>query len=275
MTLFVYGILGSFLLGLIFGSFANVCIYRLPLELSIIKPRSSCVQCKNPIFSHDNIPVLSFIILGGKCRHCKAKISFMYPFVEIITGALFALLFYKYQFSLQFFLFCAMTFLLVIVSGIDKKYHIIPDIFPLILASLGLLFAVFNTTLGNDYLERVINSVCGLVAGGGVLFLIGMLGQFMYKKEAMGGGDVKLMAGIGAIIGWDKALLAIFIAAVLGSIVGIFLLIFEKMERRGYMPFGPFLSAASFIVLFLPKPGEIVNAFFLLETNILYRLAGY
>ena len=195
--------------------------------------------------------------------------------VEILTGTLFALLFYKYQFSFPFFLFCVLAFSLVVISVIDYYHQIIPDIFPLILASCGLLFAAFNPTLGSAYLERIINSVCGLVAGGGSLLIIGLLGQFIYKKEAMGGGDVKLMAGVGALIGWDKVLFAIFIGAFLGSIAGIFLLIFKKVEKRGYMPFGPFLAAASYLVLFLPKPEIIINAFIVWETDIINRLFGF
>ena len=275
MALFIYGIFCAFVLGLIFGSFANVCIYRIPLGLSVIKPRSSCVKCKNTVLWHDNIPVLSFITLGAKCRHCKTEISPIYPMVEMLTGMLFAILFYKYQLSVPFFLFCVLTFSLVVISVIDYYHQIIPDIFPLILASCGLLFAVFNSALGDAYLERIINSVCGLAAGGGFLFVMGLLGQFIYKKEAMGGGDVKLMASIGALIGWDKALFAIFIAAFLGSIAGIFLLLFKKVEKRGYIPFGPFLAAASYLVLFLPKPGVIINALIIWETNLIYKLTGF
>jgi leader peptidase (prepilin peptidase)/N-methyltransferase len=237
--------------------------------MSIAKPASACVKCKNPIRWYDNIPVLSFLMLGGKCRYCKTKISFIYPLVEIITGLLFALLFYKYHLSLPFFLFCLLAFSLVVISGIDYYYQIIPDVFPLILACCGLLSAAFNPALGDAYLERIVNSVCGLFAGGGSLFAIGMLGQLIYKQEAMGGGDVKLMAGVGALIGWDKVLFAIFTAAFLGSIAGIFLLSFKKIKKRGYMPFGPFLAAASYTVLFLPKPEILINAFIAWETKLL------
>ena len=263
-----------FLTGLTFGSFANVCIYRIPLDLSIIRPRSSCTKCKKQIVWHDNIPLLSYIMLGGKCRYCKEKISLIYPAVELITGVSFVVLFHFYGFTVSLFLFCFLSFCLIVISGIDFYCRIIPDIFPLMLAAAGILFSFFNETLGSSYLQRVLNSLIGLFVGGGFLLLIGVLGQFMFKKEAMGGGDVKLMAGVGAIIGWEKVLLAIFIASFLGSVVGIFLLLFKKIERRGYLPFGPFLAAASYMTLLLPALSILLNAFFAWETNLIHKIFG-
>ncbi|MCL1971767.1 MAG: prepilin peptidase [Endomicrobia bacterium] len=263
-----------FLIGLTFGSFANVCIYRIPLDLSIIRPRSSCTKCKKQVAWHDNIPLLSYIMLGGKCRYCEEKISLIYPLVELITGLSFIVLFYFYGLTVPLFLFCFLSFCLIVISGIDFYYQIIPDIFPLMLAVAGLLFSIFNETLGVSYLQRFLNALIGLVVGGGFLLLIGIVGQFMFKKEAMGGGDVKLMAGVGAIIGWEKVLLAIFIASFLGSIVGLFLILFKKVERRGYLPFGPFLAAASYITLLLPAPSILMNAFFAWEMNLIHKIFG-
>ena len=263
-----------FLLGLCLGSFANVCIYRMPLDLSIIRPRSSCTKCKKQIAWYDNIPVFSYICLGGKCRYCKDKISAIYPLVELITGISFALLFISYGFSIPFLLFIFMAFCLIVISGIDLYYQIIPDIFPLMLAVAGVLFSFFNTTLGSSYLERLINSLIGLVSGGGSLLLIGIIGQFIFKKEAMGGGDVKLMAGIGAIIGWDKVLFAIFFASLLGSISGLALIVSKKIDKRGYLPFGPFLALASYVTLFLPAPAVLINLFFDWEVKIIAKFFG-
>ncbi|MCL2144948.1 MAG: prepilin peptidase [Endomicrobia bacterium] len=263
-----------FLMGLTLGSFANVCIYRIPLDLSIVRPRSSCPRCKKQIEWYDNIPVLSYLILGGKCRYCKEKISPVYPIVEFITGVSFIVLFHFYGLSPALFLFCFLSFCLIVISGIDFYYQIIPDIFPLMLAAAGILFSFFNTTLGDTYLQRFLNSVIGLFSGGGSLLLIGLLGQFIFKKEAMGGGDVKLMAGVGAIIGWEKVLFSIFLASFLGSVAGLFLIFFKKVERRGYMPFGPFLAAASYLTLFLPAPSVLLNAFFVLELNLLQKIFG-
>lgn len=274
MELLLLGTFFSFLYGLCLGSFANVCIYRMPLDISIVTPPSACPKCNKNIAWYDNIPVLSFIVLGGKCRYCKNKISFIYPFIEILTGILFAVLFYKYHFTVNFFLFCILAFSLVVISGIDYYHQVIPDIFPVILVISGLVFSVFNTTLGDTYIQRIINSALGILAGGGSLIIIALLGKFIYKKDAMGGGDIKLMAGVGAIIGWEKALFAIFLASFLGSIVGIFLMLSKKIEKKGYMPFGPFLAIASYIMLLTPRPYVLINMFLAWEMSVINKFLG-
>jgi leader peptidase (prepilin peptidase)/N-methyltransferase len=268
-VLFPLGLLASFIYGLCFGSFANVCIYRMPLDMSIMRPRSSCPKCKTQIKWYDNIPVLSFIVLGAKCRNCKAPLSIQYPLIELLGGVLFALLFYKYLFSFPFFLFVFMAFCLIVISGIDYYYQVIPDIFPLLLAAAGLLTSAFNDTLGVGFLDRFLNSLAGLLAGGGFLFVIGIIGKKIYKKEAMGGGDVKLMAGVGAIIGWEKVLFAIFIGAFLASAIGIILIFLNRLVRKGYMPFGPFLAAGSYLALFLPMPSVLIDALLIFETRLI------
>ncbi|MDR1196273.1 MAG: prepilin peptidase [Endomicrobium sp.] len=260
-----------FLTGLTLGSFANVCIYRIPLNLSIIKPRSSCTVCKKQVKWYDNIPILSYIFLGGKCRYCKEKISIIYPIIESITGISFVILYHFYGLTPAFFLFCFMAFCLIVISGIDYYYQIIPDIFPLMLVIAGLLLSFFNVSLGETYLQKFLNAFIGFIAGGGSLFLIGLLGHFLFKKEAMGGGDVKLMAGVGAVIGWERVLFAIFIASFIGSILGLFLIITKKVEKRGYMPFGPFLAVASYLTLLMPAPAVL---FFAFEFNIISKLFG-
>ena len=173
-----------FLTGLAIGSFANVCIYRIPLNLSVVKPRSCCPGCKKQIKWYDNIPVLSYLFLAGKCRCCKGKISVIYPVVELMTGFSFVLLFYFYGLTPALLLFCFTVFCLVAVSGIDYYHQIIPDIFPLMLVISGLLFSFFNIILGETSLQRFLNAAAGIAAGGGSLLLIGLLGQFVFKKEA-------------------------------------------------------------------------------------------
>ncbi len=269
----LFGTFFCFIFGLLLGSFANVCIYRIPLDLSIVSPPSACPKCKKFIPWHDNIPVISYIALLGKCRSCGNKISIVYPLIELLTGITFALVFYKYGMSVNTLLFLILTFSLIVISGIDYYHKVIPDIFPLILACAGLLLSFFNTTLGDTYLQRFLHSVYGLAAGGGSLFLIGVLGKAVYKKEAMGGGDVKLMAGVGAIIGWQCALFAIFVAALIGSIAGLLLVIFSK--KREYLPFGPFLAFGSYITLFLPAPAVMLNMLFEWETNLISKFAGF
>jgi leader peptidase (prepilin peptidase)/N-methyltransferase len=165
---------------------------------------------------------------------------------------LFVLLFYKYFFSAPFFIFSLMTVILILISVCDYRYRIIPDKFSVLLLVCGVAGCFFNTTLGETYQQRFLHSLLGIFAGGGALFLIGTLGQLFYKKEALGGGDVKLMAGIGAFLGWDKVLLAIFLAALLGSLVGLFLILTKKIDKKGYIPIGPFLAAASYVMFFVP-----------------------
>ena len=265
----------SFLVGLNFGSFANVCIYRMPLDLSVVRPRSSCPKCKKMIAWHDNIPVFSYLLLAGKCRGCGAKISVMYPTVEFLTAVLFVLVFFKYGVSVQLFLFWLLAFSLVVISAIDIYHRIIPDIFPLILVVAGLALSVFNTTLGDGALHRLLNSAVGILAGGGSLFLVGVFGKFIYKKEAMGGGDVKLMAGVGAVIGWERVLFAIFLASFIGSIAGLFMMLSKRMKSKEYLPFGPFLSAGAYAALFLPAPGVLINMLFVWESAGINKIMGF
>jgi len=175
----------------------------------------------------------------------------------------FVFLFYKFSFSFQFIIFAFLTFLLICVSVIDYFYKIIPIIFPVILVTAGVLSSFINLTLGETYLSRFFNSILGILIGGGVLFVAGLLGQFIYKKEAIGGGDINFMSGVGAFIGWEKVLFAIFIAAFLGGTVGLALALFKKIEVKGYiLPFGPFLSVASFISIFLPQSSLVISIFF-------------
>ncbi|OEG71071.1 hypothetical protein ATZ36_02950 [Candidatus Endomicrobiellum trichonymphae] len=182
-------------------------------------------------------------------------------FIKFLSAFSFALLFYRFSFSFQFILFVFLTFSLIFVSVTDYFYRIIPVIFPIFLIITGVIFSFMNLALGETYSSRFINSVLGILTGGGVLLAAGFLGQLIYKKEVIGGGDIKLMAGVGAFIGWEKALFAVFIAAVMGGIVGLILLAAKKIEKKGYIPFGPFLSTASFITLFLPQFSSILDMF--------------
>lgn len=174
-------------------------------------------------------------------------------FIKFLSAFSSALLFYRFSFSFQFILFAFLTFSLIFVSVIDYFHRIIPIIFPIFLIIAGVIFSFMNSVLDETHSSRFINSVLGIFAGGGILFATGLLGQFIYKKEVIGSGDIKLMASVGAFIGWEKALFAVFIAAVMGGIVGLILLAAKKIEKKGYIPFGPFLSAASFMTLFLPQ----------------------
>ncbi|MDR2457862.1 MAG: A24 family peptidase [Clostridiales Family XIII bacterium] len=164
------------------------------------------------------------------------------------------------------------TITLLAVSVVDYFHRLIPVIAPSVLFVVGLLFSFFNLMLGETYFFRFFNSILGAIAGGGILFLFGMLGGFYYKKEVIGGGDVKLMVGVGAFLGVERVLLAVFISSLLASIAGLILILFKNRSNRSketYIPFGPFLSLASFAVIFMPKPVYLISMFFAWEAKIL------
>ena len=257
--------------GLCFGSFANVCIYRMPRDISIVKPNSHCPKCKSPIKWYDNIPVLSYIFLGAKCRNCKEKISPIYPAIELLCVFLFLSMYFLFGYSYILAPFCLLVFTLMVITAIDFEFQIIPDEFSFMLMIVGLGVSFFNYTLGDTVLQRIFNSVLGFLAGGGSLYLVAVLGKIMFKKDAMGGGDIKIMAGVGTFLGWDRVLLAIAIACFLGSIVGISLMIFKKIARKQEIAFGPYLAIASYIVLFMPAPAVVINTITAIEESFLTK----
>ena len=260
-----------FVFGLIFGSFANVCIYRMPRNLSVIKPNSHCTKCNSFIKWYDNIPVISYILLKAKCRNCGTKISFIYPLVEIICALLFLSIYFLYGFSYMLFPFCLLVFSLLVITAIDLEFQIIPDEFSFLLIVVGFFSSFVNVTLGIDILQRMLNSFFGFVAGGGSLLVVAVIGKFIFKKDAMGGGDIKIMAGVGTFLGWEKVLFAIFIACFIGSVVGITLILLKKIAKKQAIAFGPYLAISSYLTLFLPSPAVIINYMFLLEEKFLIK----
>jgi len=241
-----------FLIGLIFGSFANVCIYRLPKSKSIISPCSYCPKCNHPILWYDNIPLLSYIILGGKCRYCKGKISPRYFLVELLTGILFFLLYQKFHLQPIFFIYIVFVLSLIIVSFIDIDVFLIPDTIVLSGIILGLLcsgiFPDLFYEMGRK--ESFIYSLSGVILGGSILLFLGVIGKIMLKKEAMGGGDVKLLAMIGAFTGYKGVFITVFFGSLLGSIIGLTLIFLKIKKREDYIPFGPYLSVGAIISIF-------------------------
>ena len=267
----MFEIILVFILGLIFGSFANVCIYRMPRNLSIVKPNSHCTTCNNFIKWYDNIPILSYILLKGKCRNCGSKISLRYPFVEFVCGLLFLSMYFLFGFSYMLLPFCLLVFCLLVITAIDFDFQIIPDEISFFLIIFGLLTSSFNFFLGDTILHRILNSFLGFLAGGGSLLLVAIIGKRIFGKDAMGGGDIKLMAGVGTFIGWDKVLFSIFVACLFGSIVGICMILLKKIGRKQEIPFGPYLSISSFLILFLPSPATIINYIFVFEEKLLIK----
>ena len=257
-----------FIFGLMFGSFANVCIYRMPREMSIVFPASHCTKCNNPILWYDNIPVLSFLLLKGKCRNCGNKISLRYPLVELACGFLFVLMFFVTGLTYMLPVFCFFAFCMLVITMIDFDFQIIPDEFSVGLIIVGLATSFINPFLDTSFLQ----SIYGCIVGGGSLIALAIIGKFMFKQDAMGGGDIKLMAGVGAFIGWQRVLFAIFIAAFIGSIIGIVLILAKKMKKRDMMPFGPCLAVGSLITLFLEQPSYIVNKIIMYEENLFMKL---
>jgi len=226
-----------FIFGLVIGSFANVCIYRLPKKESVVFPTSRCISCSATVRPFDNIPIISYLILGGKCRNCKENISVIYPAIELIIGLLLLAGLFKFELTFDFLIYTMVAPALVIITAIDFKHQIIPDVITLPGIALGLL--------AGSYSIGYVDSILGCFVGGGLFYLLAVL-----SNGGMGGGDIKYIAAAGALVGWKKVLLIIFIGAVLGSIVSIFQMALQKKSRKSLIPFGPFLSVATLITLF-------------------------
>jgi len=233
------------LFGAVIGSFLNVVILRLPNPgESIVFPASHCPQCKIPIGWYDNIPIISFILLKRKCRHCGAPISWQYPLVELAMLLLSAALLQKYGLTLAFpiyFVFCAA---LLVIIFIDLRHQIIPDIISLPGIIIGFAVAFINPWVTWQ------ESGLGLLLGGGALYLVAAGYYLLTKREGMGGGDIKLLAMIGAFLGWQCLPFVIFGSSLLGSVVGIGAMIHQKKGGKTVIPYGPFLSLAALLYLF-------------------------
>lgn len=250
-----------FIWGSCVGSFLNVCIYRMPRSESIVSPRSHCVHCQKTIKWYENIPLLSYIFLRGKCSSCKKPISPRYFAVELLTAALFVVFYIRFGFTLNLLFFLILACGLMLATFIDFEYKLIPDTVSLGGLVLGLAISPFSLGLhqGRGGLSACIDSLLGAAAGGLTIYAAGILGKMIFKKEAMGFGDVKFLAMIGAFLGWQKVLLVFFLAPLFGSAVGIVLKIRYKIET---IPYGPYLSLAAIIAILYGD--KILNAIFYL-----------
>jgi leader peptidase (prepilin peptidase) / N-methyltransferase len=273
------------ILGLLFGSFANVCIWRIPRREEIVYTPSHCPRCGAAIRWYDNIPLASFLLLRGRCRHCKEPIPWRYPLVELTCGALFLLLALKFGPDWRLAGYLPLAWALLVIAGIDITHYIIPDAITVSGIAAGIAFAlaavwlpsVDLSVLGFGFTTKaapLLDSVGGVVAGGGLIALAGWLGKAAYKQEAMGGGDIKLAAMIGAVMGWKAALLAVFFGVLSGTVIGLLLLALGKtrdtrelqrtvfagdasadivpdgVAARAAVPFGPFLAAGALATVF-------------------------
>jgi leader peptidase (prepilin peptidase)/N-methyltransferase len=227
-----------FIFGLIFGSFCNVVIYRLPHRASIITPGSHCPSCRAPIRPWDNIPLLSYLLLRGRCRACKEPFSLRYPSVELLTGVLYVLLWFKFGFSIPFAVYAALTSTLLTVALIDYDHKIIPNTITLPGIVIGLGLSVWPLPI------TPLASLLGILLGGAFFYLIALV-----SRGGMGGGDIKLIAMIGAFLGWQGAFFTIFSGALLGSLVGVILMLLGRKGRKDKVPFGPFLSSGAILFM--------------------------
>ncbi len=238
-----------FVFGAMIGSFLNVCIIRVPKEESIVFPASHCVSCKKPIAWFDNVPLVSFLVLRGRCRHCKTTFSWQYFWVELLTACLFVVFYHVFDFTPKGVIYLALSLALLVESFIDMKYRIIPDGITLPGIVLGLVLSgVFPVLHGKtQWYEGLLAAFIGLLVGGGFLFLAGTIAEWALKKEAMGGGDVKLLAMIGTVIGWPGVLWTIFASSFIGSFVGVY----QRLKQGDELiPYGPFLALGAFLYLF-------------------------
>jgi leader peptidase (prepilin peptidase)/N-methyltransferase len=231
------------LFGLAWGSFLNVVIFRLPLGMSLLKPPSSCPQCKKRIKFYDNIPVFSFLFLRGKCRNCGTKIPFSYLLVEILTPLSFFLLYQKYSLSFFFFASCLFASSMIVLGFIDFYHQILPDEITLPGLLLALVYAPFRTDL------NLTQALTGAVVGAGFLLFIYGAYYLLRKKEGLGMGDVTMMLLIGAYLGWRLTFFTLILASFVGAITGVFFIVFQKKNLQYSLPFGTFLAPAAFFAL--------------------------
>jgi len=246
--------------GLAWGSFLNVVIYRLPLRMSLFKPSSSCPHCNEKIKFYDNIPVLSFLLLRGKCRHCKGKISLRYPLVELLTAVSFLLLYSQYSLSFFFFASCLFSCALIALGFIDFYHQILPDEITLPGLLLALIYSLFRTDL------NLRQALVGAVAGAGFLLFVYGAYYLLRKKEGLGLGDVTMMLLIGAYLGWRQAFFTLILASFVGALVGIFFIFYQKKDFQYSLPFGTFLAPAAFAALLWGE--RIISAYLSLYKNL-------
>lgn len=237
--------LAIFLLGTIVGSFLNVVIYRLPRGQSIVSPPSFCPTCKKPIRYYYNIPIVSYVLLKGRCRECKSKISIRYPIVELLSGLIFYLLYSAKGLGLEFIASIIFVSLIIAISFIDMDFKIIPDV----LSIGGLFTGLFLAYFRNPYFHFK-DGLLGALLGGGILFLIGFIYELLTKREGMGIGDVKLLAMIGSFLGMRGAIFSLIAGAFFGTVVGIVLILKKGKDLKYAIPFGPFLSLGSLLFVF-------------------------
>ncbi|MCE5287114.1 MAG: prepilin peptidase [Pelosinus sp.] len=225
-----------FIFGIVMGSFLNVCIYRLPLNMSIVWPPSHCMQCKQRLSWHDMIPILSYLWLKGKCRYCGASYAARYALVELLTGLLFVWCFITVGLSAELIKVFILTAFLIVITFIDYDHQLILDKVLVWFAIAGVIINLLLPDVG------LLDMLLGALSGGGLLLLIAVI-----SRGGMGGGDIKFAAALGLWVGWQLTLLCLFLAFLIGGVSGILVIILHIKGRKDYIPFGPFIAAGLFI----------------------------
>ena len=243
-----------FIFGSCIGSFLNVCIYRLPASQSIVHPRSKCPECDNLIAFYDNIPLLSYLWLKGRCRHCRVRIGLRYPTVELL-GGLFALATYlKFGLSIDALIYFAFIASMLVVTFIDLDHRIIPDV--ITLPGIPICFAASFALPSMNFKEALL----GILVGGGSLFLVAWIYSLITKKEGMGGGDIKLLAMMGGLVGWQGVAFTIFVSSLVGTLSGFAVMLQSRKGMKLAIPFGPFLAIGAITYIFFGT--RLINWYF-------------
>ena len=249
-----------FIFGLVFGSFYNVVGYRLPKKESIAFPASHCPNCNHKLKFYENIPVLSYIFLTGKCKVCKKKISIIYPLFELITGVLFLLSYMAFGLSIEFVSSIIITSVFIIISISDIRYYEIPDEVLIIGSILLVITYIISSVINNvSFVIGVVKPVLYALGSFAILYLIKILADFLFKKESLGGGDIKLMFFIGLAIGLDMSIVAIFISSFIALPLSIVTLL---KKNTNVLPFGPYLAISSIFILLTKLDINMVYNFF-------------
>ena len=228
-----------------------MCIYRIPLGQSIIAPGSYCPKCGKPLKLKELIPILSYVLVKGRCRYCKKDISPRYPMVELLSGLLFLLIYLKFGLSWLCIYYIILISCLIVITFIDLKHGIIPNSIVFFSLAAGLIFN--SLSMGRPFMDGLF----GMAIGGGTLLAIAVLAFLIMGKEGMGGGDIKLMGAVGVFLGWKLTILAMLLSFYLGGIIGITLLITRRGKPGDSMPYGPFIAVSSVITILCGK--EIIN----------------
>jgi len=241
---------GAGLLGLCFGSFLNVCIVRLPHEQSLLRPPSACPKCRHPIEWRDNIPVVSWLLLKGRCRHCKAPISAQYPIVEAVVGLIWVAAALAYGATIQGLSGALFGTILLGIAITDARHYLIPNEYTWGGLVIGLVLSLWGGVDG------FLRAVLGAAVGFALLFVVAQAGRWAFKEEAMGGGDIKMMAMVGTFVGWKGVLLTVFLGALAGSLVFLPL----SLKRKRLVPFGVFLAVGAAVAF---VAGETITQWYL------------